>query len=1130
LSIPSPMGKKIPFYLRLCLLIFLVITGNKAGAQTATTTVIYTGFQGCGGCTVCGADYWCFNSPGSYCGNTGPCGSKTFADPVPAGNIVTSVTLNYFSADCAGGSLSATLDGNAIPTVNEGNTGCLCSNNPCAQSAASSQNFPCGLPGYVNGGMNTLQLCTGTSVCVNRIVLVLTYAPANQATPATMPATPSGPNIVCGGQSYTYSVPPVNANTYTWTVPAGWVINSGQGTTSITATPGGAGNVCVVASNLCGPSGPSCLPVTISAPSVPPASASATPNPICPGTPSSLSVIGGALGTGGVWKWYSGSCGGTLVGTGSPLSVSPASTTTYYVYAADACAVTSCASVVVTVSGTTPAPGLPIGPAAGCSGASQIFTTTGTPGATSYTWTAPAGYVIVSGQGTSSVTISLGPASGNICVKAIGPCGTSPQSCKPVTVTPVPPVPASITGTSPVCPGSENYSIGNVAGATGYTWSVSGAGGSISSGQGTTAIIASWPVSGTGIVSVTANNGCGSSSVATYTVQVNPLPVISVSSAPPAVCAGSSALLTASGGVSYTWVGGTVPSTGATVNISPIVNTTYTVKGTNANGCVNTATINITVNSIPGMSNASTKQTICSGASSSSVTLTSGTPGATFAWTASGPSSLSGYSTSGTNTIPPQTITNGGNKTDTVVYLVTTSANGCSSVTPSKYLIIVNPIPTLSNGSSSQTICSGASTVPVGLSSWVAGTTFSWTATASPGATGFALSGTDSIPAQKITNGGSKPDTVFYAVTMTANGCKATTPSLYMVIINPVPVLGNSSHSQIICSGASTTLVVLNSTLSGTTYAWTATGPPSASGYANSGTNTIPIQTITNSGPIADTIVYAIILTANGCSSPVASDYFVIVMPVTPSPIAVLPAAYCQGDHLNPLTASGSGIKWYSDPGLTILLGTGNSYVPTVTGTTTYYVTETINGCRSGVATTVTITINPKPMGGFTANPSTGVAPLSVNFTAAGGPVSYSWVFGNGSNGTGNTSSSVYPLKGTYTVICTATENNCSDTSSMVIIVHEKFTLIIPNVFTPNEDGVNDLFIVTGTGLTDFSMDIFDRWGVKLFSSTRISDGWNGRTNGGGELPSGTYYYIIQLKESLDKENKTYQGYLLLNR
>ena len=87
---------------------------NELQAQTASTTITYGGFQACGGCTVCGADYWCFNTASSYCGNTAACGTTSFTDPVPAGNIVTNIAISYFSGECSGGSLTATINGNAF--------------------------------------------------------------------------------------------------------------------------------------------------------------------------------------------------------------------------------------------------------------------------------------------------------------------------------------------------------------------------------------------------------------------------------------------------------------------------------------------------------------------------------------------------------------------------------------------------------------------------------------------------------------------------------------------------------------------------------------------------------------------------------------------------------------------------------------------------------------------------------------------------------------------------------------------------------------------------------------------------------------------------------------------------------
>jgi len=90
--------------------------------------------------------------------------------------------------------------------------------------------------------------------------------------------------------------------------------------------------------------------VTVSQPSVAAASASKSKNNICPGISVNLSVVGGTLGTSASWKWYTSSCGTSLVGTGSSISVTPAVTTTYYVRAEGSCNTTACVAVTVNIS------------------------------------------------------------------------------------------------------------------------------------------------------------------------------------------------------------------------------------------------------------------------------------------------------------------------------------------------------------------------------------------------------------------------------------------------------------------------------------------------------------------------------------------------------------------------------------------------------------------------------------------------------------------------------------------------------------------------------------------------------------------------------------------------------------
>ena len=113
---------------------------------------------------------------------------------------------------------------------------------------------------------------------------------------------------------------------------------------------------------------------------------------ICNGGSTTLILSGGTVGTGATAKWYSGSCGGTLVGTGNSVSVSPTTTTTYYVRYEGTCNTTSCASTTVSVNPVLPASvGIAItsGTQVSCSGTSVTFTATPTNGGTTptYQWT-----------------------------------------------------------------------------------------------------------------------------------------------------------------------------------------------------------------------------------------------------------------------------------------------------------------------------------------------------------------------------------------------------------------------------------------------------------------------------------------------------------------------------------------------------------------------------------------------------------------------------------------------------------------------------------------------------------------------------------------------------------------------
>ena len=141
-------------------------------------------------------------------------------------------------------------------------------------------------------------------------------------------------------------------------------------------------------------------------------------------------------------------------------------------------------------------------------------------GATSYTWTLPAGTTLISGQGTNSLSLSTpaGFVSGSVCVTAFNGCVNSSARCGIIYGAPAKPV---ISGPSAVCAGQTNltYSVPAMYGATTYTWAVP-SGSTIVSGQGTNSITVNYGFI-TGKVAVTAKNACGNRGTSTLTIAIN---------------------------------------------------------------------------------------------------------------------------------------------------------------------------------------------------------------------------------------------------------------------------------------------------------------------------------------------------------------------------------------------------------------------------------------------------------------------------------------------------------------------------------------------------------------------------------------------------------------------------------
>ncbi|MDQ8051447.1 MAG: gliding motility-associated C-terminal domain-containing protein [Pedobacter sp.] len=178
-----------------------------------------------------------------------------------------------------------------------------------------------------------------------------------------------------------------------------------------------------------------------------------------------------------------------------------------------------------------------------------------------------------------------------------------------------------------------------------------------------------------------------------------------------------------------------------------------------------------------------------------------------------------------------------------------------------------------------------------------------------------------------------------------------------------------------------------------------------------------------------------------------------------------------------------------------------------------YQVTVTF-GCPIPPST-VNITIDPFPEAAFESNPLFTIAkfiePTSIQFTnKSKAAVSYEWDFGDGQTSTATSPLHIFN-KGKYTIKLTASSSNgCLNSISMgTLVVLSQGTLLVPNSFSPNGDGINDQFNINIAYLKKFNINIFNRYGVKLFTSYSVFDSWDG-TFKGKQLPTGTYYYQLK--------------------
>lgn len=735
-----------------------------------------------------------------------------------------------------------------------------------------------------------------------------------------------------------------------------------------------------------------------------------------------------------------------------------------------------------------------------CPGDVLTFTATVQGSFSSYQWSGGAGtwtnanqltatyQVGASETGTIPITFTATNCNGNVTDQLLIQVTSNPQ----VSISPAGPI--------DLCTGNNVNLL--AVGIGSFVWST---------GNTTSSITVNSP----GTYTVTASNACGSSTAQVVVQNVGSAPVANISPASPVqLCQGNQVMLTVGGGTNYSWNTG---ETTASIQVNTAGN--YTVTVSNACGS-STASVSVLVTPLPTVSISPTGPIdLCAG---NQVTLTASGVG-NFLWN-TGSSSLSiNVNTPGTYTV--------------------TASNTCGSSTAQ---VVVQ------NGGSVPV----ASINPMGPIQLCQGSQVNLTAS---GGTNYSWNTNETTASIQVSSAGN------YTVTV-SNACGSSTASV-SVSVTPLPDVSISPSGPInICSGQQIAL-----TANGTgNYQWN-TGETTASISVSNpgfytvvssnacGSDTAIVQVINNGTPPSVSIQpgnliqlcqgQSVQITANGAENYTWSNgqtantisvqsqgnYSVIGTNACGSDTAFVNVQVNNIPQIN-YTGNDSVLICYGQN--TVLSVTSNSPLTWNTGNTggnlsvsqpgLYYVYAS-NSCGADtvfiqvVASTVTAN--------FTVNSTSGTVPLLVNAQNNSlNADSYIWIMGDGASYNSFQPSHVFTSPGVYTITLYGFNSlGCSDTAWVTVNVDScNSQIFLPNTFTPNNDGINDIFDVKGTCIDTGVIYIYNRWGYEIYKSALSNQiSWDGRTNTGSEAVQGVYVYLIELIDFNGTE-QTFRGALHL--
>ena len=942
----------------------------------------------------------------------------------------------------------------------------------------------------VNGQTTANYGITSTGDCysLNMAGMFWQTGPCLTVTAMSTPSCPTSNatvTVLGGNPAYTYTWTPTGQNTqvatglasgtYTVVVEDNLGCKSGTAVVSVTTTP--------------------LNPITI------------TSGTICSGGTSALTANGAPT-----YTWDPPATLNTI--SGPNVIANPIATTIYSVSFTNTAGCIGTQTTQVTVNPTPTITSVSnTGPV--CQGASvSLSVTTSVAGTTSYSWFGPNGFnsnlanptiasPVPNNTGTYSVTVINTFTNGGVC-QASGSTNMAIVPVSPVVVTP------NFT----LCQGANLNLVAGAASATSYSWSGPPA---FTTSQQNPSISNLLPAS-SGNYTATAFFTSASTTLVCSTTAISNVSVVPTSpvtvTMPNNLCQYATANISAlaPGAIGFSWIGPNNFSSNMPVavipNIQPNGTGLYFATATFAIGSVSCTTIGSNSLSIVPVNPVIVTPTV-NVCEPNNASLSSNSQGAaTYSW--AGPNNFTAFFANTTLYFPTPAASG--------IYTVSTSYNNgaFTCYNSNTVQLTVNPRITFTLDPYRKMCYNTLLNVngPAGA------TSYSWA-----GSTGFS-SNTQNLLIPNIQPGQAGT----YTLSVQLGPC-ITTEKIKIEVLSPLAYT-LTPQNQTICKGDSVKLVV-GSTGGSENYAYVWT--PGV--FLGS-----PTGSVQYGHPLGTTIYN---LAGYDIACPNYTVFYTFTVQVNQPPVPDLQLDKAEGCQplclfYNTKTQNQSSVTSFDFGGSNIMQGDSFSYCLNEPGIYNLKISSIgKNGCKGVFDYPVPIVVFPKAHSDFTWNPdpvTTSNNQVTFDPTHKYGPItSLSWMFsGTGVNGYDTTNlehpQRIFETPGKYPVLLIQrTDKGCIDTVVKFLEIIEDFNVFIPNTFTPNGDGTNDVFNLKGLGLkaTGYSMEVFDRWGHSMFSTKDVTKGWDGTVKG-QPAQDGVYIYKIYATGANGEGRKEYIGHVTL--